>query len=153
MIGPITFPSTTPHFELPLLAVGQAQKEFFINQALSVLDAWLQGAIDSSATTPPTDPPDGASHRVMAGGQGDWSGHDDAIALRAGGSWTFVSPTPGMKLYDRSEGVTLFYENDWQVGAEPAVPSGGDTIDVEARAAITGLIEVLRAAAILPRST
>ena len=53
MSDPIAFPSTTPSIGLPLLIPGQAQKEFFVNQALCLLDALHMRAVTASQPAPP----------------------------------------------------------------------------------------------------
>lgn len=152
MATPVKFPSSTMNFALPLLSIGQAQKEFFINQALSIVDALLQGAIDGSSATPPAEPNVGGCYRVLANADADWAGRDDQIALWIGGSWTFVDPKPGMKLHDRGAATTLFFDGEWQTPGAATLPAGGDTIDAEARSAIVQLFDALRKVGILPDS-
>lgn len=53
MSEPIVFPSATPALGLPLLVAGQAQKEFFVNQALGLLDALHARAVIASRPAPP----------------------------------------------------------------------------------------------------
>ena len=86
MANPIEFPSVTPYLSLPLLFLGQAQKEPFINQAMSVIDSLMMGVIEDSLATPPISPEDGTSFRILSGADGDWTGHDGELAIRIGGS-------------------------------------------------------------------
>lgn len=144
MSVPISFPSTTPNFQLPLLFAGQAQKEFFFNQAISLVDALGSNCVVSSAHTPPAAPIDGECYRVSAPGENDWFGHDDEIAVRIGGTWHFVTPYVGMAVFDRAADTLIHYKAGWNAAVEPLAPSGGTTVDLEARAALSELIEALR---------
>ncbi|WP_298305993.1 DUF2793 domain-containing protein [uncultured Erythrobacter sp.] len=151
MTNPIAFPSKTTHLSLPLLFVGQAQKEPFINQAFSLIDGLVTGIVNDSMATPPADPQEGASFRILEGATGDWAGHDNAIVLRIGGAWEFVTPYNGMTSFDQAAGVRLYFYDAWQKAAEPTLPSGGATIDVEARSAVSELVDALRAAGVFEK--
>jgi Protein of unknown function (DUF2793) len=153
MANPIVFPSVTPNLSLPLLFLGQAQKEPFINQAMSVIDALLMGVIEGSLATPPSSPDDGSSFRILSGANGDWTGHDGELAIRVGGSWNFISPSDGSTVFDRNARVQLRYDSGWVTATTPAQPTGGTTIDAEARSAISDILDALRTAGILPDST
>jgi hypothetical protein len=152
MTTPIAFPSTTNRFLLPLLSVGQAQKEVFINQALSILDIVLQGAVNGSVSAPPAEPAPGSCYRILTDAQAEWAGHDGELALWIGGAWTFLPPSDGMSLFDRASGSVVYFNAGWHAAAEPTLPTSGETVDAEARAAILGLISALRTAGILPVS-
>lgn len=128
--------------------VGQAQKEPFINHAFSLIDALIQTGVIDSLDTPPGDPVDGASFRVLANASGEWSGRDDDIAIWIGEAWEFIPPAKGMTVFDQMAEVELRFNRGWQSAAEPAAPTGGSTIDTEARAAIESLIEALRTAGV-----
>ena len=152
MAVPISFPSTTARFGLPLLFSGQAQKEFSINQAFAMVDSLLQSSILESVDTPPPSPTEGDCYRVVAPATGDWLDHEDDIAVSLGGAWQFVRPQPGMRVYDVAEGAILHYESEWKRAEEPALPSGGSVIDAEARQAIAELMEALRKIGVFPES-
>lgn len=102
--------------------------------------------VTSSLAIPPSDPPEGHSYRILAGANNEWAGHDDEIALWIGGAWEFVTPSIGLSVFDQAEGIQLRYDGSWQSAIEPSTPTGGSTIDTEARAAISELIDALRAA-------
>lgn len=123
---------------------GQAQKEFFINQALAVVDALLQRGVSGSFAAPPTEAIEGQCFRVSANATGDWVGRSDDLAVHLGGAWHFVSPQEGMTIFDRGAGALLHFNAGWQVASEPTVPSSGTTIDTEVRIALSELIEALR---------
>lgn len=144
MSQPISFPSTTPQLSLPLLFAGQAQKEFFINQALSVVDALASSVVLASIGTPPDNASDGACYRITSPASGDWDGHEDQIAIRIAGAWHYVEPVNGMRMFDGQIGAMLLFDTGWQFAAAPATPTGGATIDVEARQTLSDLIMELR---------
>lgn len=152
MTEPTQFPSITPRFGLPLLYAGQAQKEFFVNEALALTDALLGCVIEGETVAPPPSPIDGTAWLVATGGTGEWAGQDAALACRQGGNWLFVQPRDGVRILDRTTGQTRIFLGSWQIPSAPAEPSGGSVVDAEARAAIVQLLAVLRLATVLPSS-
>ena len=57
-----------------------------------------------------------------------------------------------MRLLDRSTGQLLLFRGGWSVAAAPTAPTGGTTIDSEARSAINSIIAALKDAGVLPQS-
>ena len=150
---------------LPLLAAGQAQKEMTVNEALARLDIAVQASVVAGGVdTPPVAPAVGQSWIVGEAPEGDWSGHDGAIAGWTPGGWRFLDPIDGMAAWAQDAGIVwrrvagawLAGELTGQrvsiggvqvVGAQQAAidaPAGGDTIDAEARAAIASILGALR---------
>lgn len=152
MPDPISFDSTSPRFELPLLFAGQAQKEAFVNEAHALADALLHCAIEGEAAAPPTTPVEGENWLVAASPTGAWAGQAGKIACRQAGNWLFVAPRDGMTLLNRTNGQQRRYFASWLAPTAPATPSGGTTVDTEARAAINALVAALRTAGIFPAS-
>ena len=150
MTDPISYTSVTPRFRLPLLFAGQAQKEFYVNEAHALTDALLHATCEGEAAAPPAVPAEGGTWLVASGASGTWTGEDGKLAAFQSGTWLFVAPHDGVRLFDRSTGQFLLYNGGWQRPAAPAEPSGGATVDAEARAAISRLIEALVGAGIFP---
>ncbi|HTM95938.1 MAG TPA: DUF2793 domain-containing protein [Croceibacterium sp.] len=148
MPDPITFTSATPRHALPLLFPGQVQKELTVNEAHALSDALLHPAIEGEASDPPAEPDEGESWLVGTGATGDWIGEDGKLACREAGNWLFATPRDGMCVLDRSSGQRILYLGGWQRAAPPAEPTGGTTVDAEARTAIAALIEALRVAGV-----
>lgn len=144
MSNPLNFSSTTQNIGLPLLIAGQAQKEFFVNQALDILDTLHPHAVVASQAAPPQSAVDGDCFRVTAPATQAWEGCESHLAVRVSGDWHFVPPREGMRLYDLAAGHSLFFRTAWQAAATPIVPASGATIDAEARSAIRELIAALR---------
>lgn len=149
MPDPFSYTSATPRLGLPLLFAGQAQKEFYVNEAHARLDALLHGAIEAEANDPPTAPTEGECWLVGTAPTGEWDGHAGELACREAGTWLFVTPRDGIRLLDRSTGQLKLYRGGWLAPAAPALPSGGATVDVEARTVIGQLISALVEAGIL----
>ncbi len=155
---------TTGRFALPFILPGQAQKELFHNEALAMIDAVLHPSVEEVAVDPPGAPGIGESWIVGAGASGLWDGRADAIATWTIGGWRFAVPVPGMMAWDRAAGWWRHWTGaEWSDGAlaassiqiggqqvlgprlsEVPSPSGGTTIDTEARDAITALIATLK---------
>ena len=74
MPDPIIFTSVTPHYSLPLLFPGQVQKEFYVNEALSLLDSLIHSSVEGMATTPPLSPSEGDLWLIAAPSQDSWRG-------------------------------------------------------------------------------
>jgi hypothetical protein len=149
MSDPVPFLSTTLVLGLPLLAAGQAQKEFVLNEALSLLDALHPRAVEASQPAPPASPEDGDCFRVTAPASGAWAGQADCLAVLVAGDWHFIAPTEGMAIFDRASDHLLVFRGAWTQANGPALPSGGSVIDAEARTALAALVAALRDLGIL----
>ena len=143
MTDPISFESASPRFSLPLLYTGQAQKEIFVNEAHALIDALMHCAIEGTASAPPSAPVEGSNWLIAAAATGDWSGQDGKIACRQAGNWLFVVPRDGLQALNRATGQQIHFASNWRAPSLPAAPSGGSTIDIEARVALASLISKL----------
>jgi len=150
MTDPIVFASVSPRYGLPFLFAGQAQKEAFVNEAHALTDALLHPAVEGEADEPPAAPSEGESWLVGATPAGAWADHAGELASYQAGNWIFATPRDGMRVLDRSTAQDVRYLGGWQRPATPAEPTGGTTVDAEARAAIADLIAVLVAGGLLP---
>ncbi|MEO0462313.1 MAG: DUF2793 domain-containing protein [Pseudomonadota bacterium] len=144
MAQPLTFPSTTAHFALPLLFAGQAQKEMTLNQAIAMVDALLRGSTAGSSNSPPADPAEGAIYRITPTASDAWLGKEDHLAIFIADTWQFVAPLAGMRLYDIADGKLMLFDTEWKSADDLAVPQGGSVIDIEARSLLADLIEQLK---------
>lgn len=152
-------------FSLPFIQPGQAQKEWFHNEALARVDGLLHPAIEAAdIDTPPASPALGAAWIVGPAPEGDWAGHAGDIASWTSGGWRYVAPVAGMSAWLAPEGAWVWHDGTaWRsdplpcfgiavggvqvLGARSASiagPAGGATIDVEARAAIDAILWALR---------
>lgn len=155
---------TTPRLALPLLAAGQAQKEMVHNEALATLDALVQPCVQTcGADDPPTTPALGQSWIVGSSPTGGWAGQAATVATWSEGGWRFVAPREGMVAWTADLTLPARYSGGaWTIGQlhaatlviggrqvvgarQPtiAAPSGGGTVDSEARAAVAALIVAL----------
>lgn len=153
MSDPIALASSTPALGLPLLFSGQAQKEFFVNEALCLLDALHARAVTASHPTPPASAVDGACYRVTAPATGAWAGKEERLAILVAGGWQYIAPAEGMMVFDKSAAGFVIYRSHWQPASVVAVPTGGAVIDVEARAALAALITSLQIMGVLAAPT
>ena len=133
---------------LPLLFAGQSQKEVFVNEAHALTDALLHCAIESELNTPPASPSDGANWLVGIAPTGAWLGMAGKIACRQSGNWLFVAPRDGLRILNRATGQEIRFLTTWRVPLKPAEPTGGATVDTQARGAIHNLMESLELAGI-----
>jgi hypothetical protein len=135
----------TTRLNLPLLAVAQAAKEMTVNESLTTLDAAVQPVIEAEASTPPASPEIGQGWLVGADPTGAFAGHAGSLAVWTVGGWRFVAPFEGMAVWHRGSGTLVRRRSgNWQSGFAVSVPSGGTTIDNEARAAIEAIVARIR---------
>lgn len=158
-------PETSDRFVLPLLSAGQAQKELFHNEALTILDLLAHAAVeDQGLNTPPATPAIGQCWIIGPSPTGAWASHAGALAGWTSGGWRFVTARAGMVVWDAGAGYPLHHDGSgWVDGALTASslniggvqviggqmaaipnPTGGSAIDVEARAAIDLILGALR---------
>jgi hypothetical protein len=156
---------TSARLALPFLVPGQAQKEFFHNEALARIDMILCAAAESAGlTVPPVAPHPGQAWIAGAGASGAWSGHDHQLACWTENGWRFAAPVPGMAVWNKARALfTLWNGSGWTDGevhaskviiegkqviadrqAAIASPSGGATVDVEARQVIAAICAALK---------
>lgn len=158
---------------LPLLQAGQSQKEITHNEAIVRADALLHLAVESRAAgTPPAAPVPGQSWIVAPSASGDWAGHGGDIAAFQAGGWSFLLPREGCLAWVRDEGrFAIRTHTGWRSDAWPAggvevggarvvgsqqaaiaTPSGGMTVDAEARMAIEAILAALRTHGLIANS-
>lgn len=144
----------TTRFNLPLLAVSQAQKEVTHNEALVRIDALLHAMVESVLSIPPTlnESDIGKCWLIDSGAIGAWVGKSGHLAIWVGNDWRFINPIEGMRLRLRDEKSDAVFDGDSWVFA-PIInnPSGGSIIDVEARQTMTSLLEHLRSTGYVTR--
>jgi hypothetical protein len=116
-------------------------------------------------STVPTSPAQGQCWIVGSAPGGAWAGQAGAIAAWTSGGWRFIAAIEGMTAWSIADGATVRRSgSNWLIGNLTAVsltiggqqvvgsrqvrvngPSGGTTIDVQARAAITAILAGLEA--------
>ena len=149
MSDPI-FDSRSVRHDLPYLFAGQAQKEGYVNEALARIDALLHMTVEDAADSPPAGAVDGQCWLVGSAASGAWSGHSGQIAGLSSGNWMFFSPRDGMRVLNRATGQEIRFAGGWQLPTRPALPTGGQTVDEQARAAISAIVACLTEAGLLP---
>lgn len=154
----------TPRFALPFLQPGQAQKEMFHNEALARIDGALHPIVQATdVSAPPETAAIGESWIVGPAPTGDWNGQAGDIAIRTEGGWRFIPPVAGMKAWLAPAGSWVWHDGDaWRAAPLPtfgimvagqqvvgeraeaiAAPSGGITVDTQARAVIDAILAAL----------
>ena len=102
--------SSTPRLAVPFLSPGQAQKEFFHNEALQTLDTLVAAAVEEPPrASPPASPPLGVCYIIDGSPTGAWAGKAQCIAAFTSGGWRFISPFEGVTAYVRSTGTYATY--------------------------------------------
>ena len=135
----------TARFSMPMLFAGQAEKELTHNEALVVIDALLAASVEGVAGDPDAlTPQAGQCWLIGAGASGAWAGMADAIALWTGSGWRCIVPQQGQQLFGNDIGARyVFGASGWHASATLSSPSGGSVIDVEARATIDAIAQLL----------
>jgi hypothetical protein len=157
--------SRTPPLGLDLLSQGQAQKEFYHNEALQVLDTLVSAAVEEAPrASPPASPVPGSCYLAAAEPGGAWAGKAQCIAVFTSGAWRFIAPVEGMSVHVRTTGVAATYRSGaWELGvlrgssllldgqkvvgpraSGIASPAGGATVDAQARSAIDQILGAMR---------
>jgi hypothetical protein len=157
--------SSTPRLRVPFLSPGQAQKEFFHNEALQTLDILVAAAIEEPPrNSPPGAPALGACYIVGSAPTGVWAGTAQNIAAYTSGGWRFTPPFEGLTAYVRSTATCAAYRaGAWEIGvlrgtnvliggqqvvggraAAIASASGGTIVDAQARSVIDQILGAMR---------
>lgn len=139
----------TERLALPLLSVGQSQKEMTHNEALARIDIVTQPVVEAVApSTIPVAPAQGQCWIVGPDPTGAWAGQAGALAGWTAGGWRFIAPFEGMSAWSVADHGTVRYEGtNWKISgrqASIANPTGGAVIDAEARSALANILSVMR---------
>jgi hypothetical protein len=153
----------TPRLALPLLAAGQSQKDVTHNDALLALDRLVALlAVSRSQTVPPATAAIGDVHIVPSAGASAWGQPAGTLMHWQDAGWLPLHPRDGQIVLVADENIVLVHRGGWQedwpvaglavggrtlLSAPPAVivpPSGGSTVDAQARSAIGDLILILQ---------
>lgn len=104
--------TTTPNLSIPMLVENQALGEVTHNQALIIIDAFLNGAIESRTTTAqPGSPSDGDVYLLPTSSTGaDWAGNDGKIAIYNNGWQYFLTPKAGWRFYVVDEDLDIRFD-------------------------------------------
>lgn len=142
----------TPRFALPLLAAGQAHKELFHNEALTLIDFLVHPVVVGIENDPAAlSPSKGECWIIGTEPIGGWDGRDNTIACWTEGGWRFAKPAASMQVFVVDQNmVAVFRDAEWQFFAEVGSPSGGQVVDQEARTAIDSILTILQTSGILP---
>jgi hypothetical protein len=134
-------------------------------EALQTLDVVVAAAIEEPPrASPPPAPAVGSCYLVASSPSGAWAGRAHCMAAYTGGGWRFVQPRDGLTAYVKSSGVWAVHRaGAWEFGvirgssvavgdqqvvgercAAIAGPSGGTTVDSQARTSIDQVLAALR---------
>lgn len=141
----------TPRFKLPLLAIGQAQKELFHNEAVTLLDFLVCPTVLSIHDDPTSlSPSEGEAWLIDTDASDIWESRANQIAIWTTGGWRFVEPHLQAHIFvaDRNE-TAVYRSGAWVFNSGINNPYGGNVVDVEARQAIDSILEALRIKAII----
>jgi hypothetical protein len=125
--------TNSPNLNLPYLLAAQSQKHVTHNEALRLLDTFVQLTVFSrTVATPPATPVEGDRYIVAASPAGAWVGQATKIAAYQDAAWMFFTPKEGWLTWIADENVALAYDGAAWIGF-----SGGG--GVTAHSALTGL--------------
>ena len=115
----------TPKLSLPFIMPSQAQKHVTHNEGIRRLDILTQMTAENHTfSEPPTDSPNGAVYLIPENATGAWTGRTNQIAAFQDGTFVYVTPLEGWRVYVKGQGFFVFSDNMW-VALEGA--SGGAT--------------------------
>ena len=155
----------TERLSFPLLTPGQSQKELFHNEALQLLDSLVAPAVeDGPQNDPPANPAIGLCYLIGEAPTGEWIDYQNYLAAYTSGGWRFIPPASGLALFVKATStIATFSSSGWEMGilrgsklvidgdqvvgsrgTAIADPSGGSSVDAEARTAVGAILATLR---------
>lgn len=143
---------TSPRLALPLIQPAQAQKHVTHNEAIELLDMFVQLTVVAfGATTPPPSPVEGEAWALGASPNGEWANQPSTIASFRSGGWLFVTPQVGWQAYGATEGEVRVYSGaDWVLsGGGPANLNDLPGVGVNATSDSTNRLSVAADATLL----
>ena len=121
----------TTRLSLPLINLGQSQKEVTHNEALLLLDSLLQIIIEKNGmNSPPAEKEIGQCWIVGAQPESDWQYHHNDIAIWTSGGWRFVSPVTGMLVLNKDNQSFITYNIDGWISNKVSTLSNVDNLGI-----------------------
>lgn len=142
---------TSAVLALPYIQPSQAQKHVTHNEALRVLDAAVQLAVETrDSGTPPVTAEVGARYIVGADASDDWAGHAGEIAVREAAGWHFITPRAGWQAFVIAESSLAVFDatSGWTATGQGSMVSV-DTVGVNTGADSTNRLAVAADATLL----
>jgi len=133
------------HFlDLPYLQAAQAQKHVTHNEALRLIDASVQLAVESRSGpgAPPPDPQEGERHLVPVAASGAWAGKDRTVATFLDGAWQFIQPAAGWLVWIRDEERLVVHDGAAFLPAHGLRLDGLERLGINATADTTNRLTV-----------
>lgn len=141
----------TSRHKLPLLAVGQAQKEYTHNEALLLVDSLLNPSVRSIIDDPEAiDDSQNISNETRAWlisdmPSGIWSQRANEIAILTANGFRYIEPIAGMRIFNEQSDCLMIYKDmSWYIAPTLAAPTDGSVIDSQARDSISAILDNLR---------
>jgi hypothetical protein len=137
----------SPRWRLPLLAIGQAQKELYHNESLILLDFLVHPVVQDIANDPANlTPTPGECWIVGSNPLGDWAGKAQQIAGWTDSGWRYIAPQRLMCCRILGSALAMRFDGaQWQSAANiPALEPSSATIAqlVESLNAIIALLRL-----------
>lgn len=152
----------SPRLGFPLITSSQTQKDVTHNEAILALDRLVAlGVASRTVASPPITVSIGDIYIVPVDGAISWAQPAGTMMQWQGSGWLAVVARPGQLALVVDEGVMLIFRQSWQslwpvAGLEVAgrsvlaatpttisLPSGGATVDSQARTAIAAIVALL----------
>lgn len=126
--------SVDPRTGITLLSTQQRYKEQIVNEGFAHLGAIATGAVVSlQQTSPPSNPNLGEVYFVPSGATGVWAGHENKLALKIEGGWTYFDIPLNHRIYSqqpsglyRWDGDSWIVDNNGGASANNAERLGGE---------------------------
>lgn len=136
---------SSPRLHLPLLVSGQAQKELTHNEALLLIDMAVAPLVESvGMNVPPGAPLPGQCWITGAAPLAAWTGAANHLAVWTIGGWRMLDLPERAEVRERANGRGWTRTTTgWQAAPNWAAASGGAVIDIEARATLLALAQIV----------
>lgn len=136
----------SPRWRLPLLAIGQAQKELYHNESLILLDFLSHPVVQDIANDPANlAPAPGECWIIGPEPLGEWAGKAQQIAGWTDSGWRYIVPQSLMSCRILATALAVRFDGaQWQSAATiPALDPGSATI-VQLAESLNAIIALLR---------
>lgn len=143
----------SPRLALPLIQPAQAQKHVTHNEALRILDIFVQLTVETfDAIDPPASPVEGPIYALGNGANGAWFSRDGELATWVDGDWQFHIPMAGwIAVHAASSDVRVFTGAVWSTvtGGGAASTQNLAGVGVNTTSDLTNRLSVVAAATLL----